>query len=289
MYSANILIANFASNVEILRFQNFSIQKVTFRNWEQVKQKFPGYQVFHNDTHHYIQRDYGELLPHPEDRGGLGSIPFDSEDLMLLLRLFKPGDICFVGQVVHTPAGPRNQYRYPQVFSEVPYSSLYTLQAKESAFFDAFCAAALTWPGWKSVWFKVSRRYFLWGSSKEFNVTRERIGDWELERILDFYIALEAAIVPEHDYVGRRLRERAAVLLNLSADAAVALKQRFRELYGVRSTVAHGGILKPSQADTLPQLMPAFEQDVRDLLKATLQHSPRDEGERRNWLKSLSG
>src|SRR6266851_2739208 len=197
MYSVNILITNFASNIETLSFQNFSIQKVTFRNWEQVKQRFPGYQLFHNDTQHYIQRDYSTILPHPADQVGLGSIPFDSEDLMLLLRLFKSGDICFLGQVVHTPEGPRNQYRYPQVFSGFPYSSLYTLKAEESASFDAFCADALTWPGWQSVWFKVSRRCFLWGSSKEFNVTRERIEDWELERTLDFCTALEAAIVPD--------------------------------------------------------------------------------------------
>ena len=92
-YSANILMTNFTSDVNPLLFQNFSIQRVTYWNWEQVKQRFPGCRGFHNDAHHYIQRDYSTVPPHPNDCVGLGSIPYDAEDIMLLLRLFKPGDI----------------------------------------------------------------------------------------------------------------------------------------------------------------------------------------------------
>ena len=55
----------------------------------------------------------------------------------------------------------------------------------------------------------------------------------------------------------------------------------------MRSTVAHGGILRHSRAESLSNLIPAFEQDVRDLLKAALQRCPHDESERLNWLKSL--
>src|SRR5262245_66659180 len=90
IYSANILIANFESDVETVRFQNFAIYKVTDKNLESVRKKLPGYQVYHTGPrHHYIQRDYAQVPSHPRDQVGLGSIPFDSEDLMLLLRLFK--------------------------------------------------------------------------------------------------------------------------------------------------------------------------------------------------------
>jgi hypothetical protein len=229
-YSANILITNFHSDAETLQFQHFSIHKVTYRNWEQAKQKFPGCQVYHNGAHYYIQRNYEEVPPRPNDYVGLGGIPYESEDLMLSLRLFKPENISFIWHVIQTPNGPLRQYPYPQVFSELHSLPHYTLKAEECASFDTFFTDAPTWPGWKSAWFNVSHRYFLWGSSKEFNIGREHIEDWELERILDYYTALEAAIVPEHDFVSRRLRERAAVLLQISGDDAETLKKRLATL-----------------------------------------------------------
>jgi len=254
-----------------------------------VKQRLPGCKVSYGD--YYIKRDYIET-PQLYDQYGRWMIPYDSEDLMLLLRLFKPGNINFVEQVFHTPDGTWYQRPYPQVFSELHSSPRYTLRMEECASFDTFFANTPTWPGWKSAWFKVSRRYFLWGSSKEFNIARERSENWELERILDFYTALEAALVPEDDgFVARRLRERAAKLLQLSTDAAKTLKKRFTELYRVRSSVAHGGIREHSEEEKnrkknmLSNLMPAFEQDVRDLLKAALQYCPCDENNRLQWLK----
>jgi hypothetical protein len=244
-------MTNFQSDVEELKLQHFSICKVTNRNWEEVKDRFPGYTVSHN-SHYYIQRGYKKIPQNHRDQVGLGSIPYDSEDLMLLLRLFKPNDIGF-----------------------------------ECADFDTFLVAAPHWPGWNSSWFKISRRYFLWGSTKEFNVMRERIAEWELERILDFFIVLEAALVPEIDFVGRRLRERAATLLNLDSEAAKVLKKRLMALYRVRSTIAHGDVIEESQVKTLREAIPYFETDVRDLVKAALQCCPVDEISRRSWLKSL--
>lgn len=120
------------------------------------------------------------------------------------------------------------------------------------------------------------------GGSKEFNIARR-----ELERILDFFIALEAALVPEHDFVGRRLRKRAAALLGLDHDTAEFLKKRLGDFYGIRSTIAHGGIIADSQVELLHRDMPHFEKDVRDLLKQTLQGCPAKEEERRDYLRSL--
>jgi hypothetical protein len=278
-YSAYILIANFKSDADPLQFRNFAIHKVTTWNWQRVLKMFPGHVI---QDRHYIHRDYPEVPPDVRNPYGLGRIPFDSEDVMLLLRLFKPGDICFVVQVTQTPEGLQRQYPYPQAFSDYYSTQIYSLNSAECKAFDTIFAQAPSWAGWNSAWFKISRRYFLWGGSKAFSITRR-----ELERILDFFIALEAALVPEHDFVGRRLRERAAALLGLDHDTAGLFKKRLGDVYGIRSIIAHGGIITDSQVELLHRDMPHFEKDVRDLLKQALQDCPADEEERRDYLRSL--
>ncbi len=83
---------------------------MSYSNWEQVKQKFPGCHVYHDGSHYYIQRNYKDVPPRPDDCIGLGNIPYESEDLMLLLRLYKPENISFLAQVIHTPNRSQRQY-----------------------------------------------------------------------------------------------------------------------------------------------------------------------------------
>ena|SRR5215831_15843185 len=171
-YSAAVLIANFKSDTAPLPFQNFAIHKVTELNWQHGLKRFPWHVI---QDRHYIQRDYPEVPPDGRNPYGLGRIPFDSEDVMHLLRLFKPGDICFVVQVTQTPEGLQRQYPYPQAFSDYYSTQIYSLNAAECTAFNTFFAQAPSWSGWNSAWFKISRRYFLWGGSKAFSITRREL------------------------------------------------------------------------------------------------------------------
>jgi hypothetical protein len=112
----------------------------------------------------------------------------------------------------------------------------------------------------------VARRYFLYGGAKEFNCYAERqsgIEINEIDRIVDYMIALEAALVPEKDFVGRRLRERATCLLCKDPGDAEATKKLLRELYDVRSTIAHGSPLSDEKRDFLQRGRGDFENVVR--------------------------
>lgn len=185
-YTTYILIQNFESGSKKLVFPEFSITKIDNSNYDDLKGIFKSVCVYRSGQH-FIERRYGELPSLPEgeeDFSGLGRIPYDSEDLMLLLRLFKMGDLVFVAQIIKQPDGdPLGQYQYPMVFSKYRSPHHYKMSEEEIPIFNSFHMEAAKWTGWHSEWFKVARRYFLWGGSKRFHPGRDN------ERILDYMIA----------------------------------------------------------------------------------------------------
>jgi hypothetical protein len=94
-------------------------------------------------------------------------------------------------------------------------------------------------PAADSTWFSVAKRYFLYGGAKEFN---PYIG--ELDRIVDYAIALEAVLMFEHDFINRLIKRRAGALLKLSAEQSERASRLLRDFYGYRSTIAHGDPLQ---------------------------------------------
>jgi hypothetical protein len=101
--------------------------------------------------------------------------------------------------------------------------------------------------------------------------------------------ALEAAIVPESEFVSKRLRERAKLLLSLQGEAGATVHKLLTDMYGIRSTLVHGNTLTEKQLSLLrdrPQWW-KFEQTVRDLVVAALRKVPSEDTERRLHLASI--
>ena len=84
----------------------------------------------------------------------------------------------------------------------------YKINLEEWPDFDAFASEMMLQKNWSSNWFKTARRFFLYGGGKEFNPAHD-----QLDRIVDYMTALEATLVPESDFVGSLLRERAVKLM----------------------------------------------------------------------------
>lgn len=282
-YTAYILIQNFESESKKLVFDDkLSIVKIDNRNYDELKAIFKS---VNRSGQHFIERRYGEV-PSPsegeEDISGLGRIPYYSEDLMLLLRLFRTGDIVFITQAIKTPEGDLlSQYQYPMAFSEYHSPYHYKMSENDVHTFNVFYGEAPKWPGWSSEWFKIARRYFLWGGSKEFHPGRDD------ERILDYMIALEASFVPEGDFVSRRLRERGAAILGGAEDEKSSFRKMLNEFYGIRSALAHGDALSPEQIMILEKKRLDFEDGVRRLMRKVLENCPASEDERRRYLSGL--
>jgi hypothetical protein len=124
----------------------------------------------------------------------------------------------------------------------------------------------------------------LYGGGKEFNPYQGDVG-----RVIDYMTALEAAIVPESDFVSRRLRERAQRLLRLSGDAGAFTKKVLNEMYAIRSTFVHGSPLDDKKVSLVQdrELWWRFEELVRKVLVEALRTVPSNDRDRRSYLTGL--
>lgn len=233
-----------------------------------------------------IEREYQSIPPMPEAYSGFGAIPNDAEDLLLLLRLFHPGDLAFVAVGVEKQgSSPARQYPHRVISNLVNASTRpFTLNQAETSQWENFAASLRSSESWNANWFQVARRSFLYGGGKEFNPNFES----EVDRVVDYVTALEAALVPETDFVGRRLKRRALGLLKLVDEEARATKKLLTNIYSIRSTLVHGGSLK-SQLSLVQDRASwwDFEQLVRDLLIAALRNVPAEEKTHQSYLAGV--
>jgi hypothetical protein len=267
--------AHFGQPLEI-RFSEFTIKKIQQNgsDLDEARQIFP--QANFGDC--IYRRDYAEI-PQPLLAYGYGRIPFDAEDALMSLRLYRSGDIAFVQLKIQKQDGSlvvQDPYR---ATSDVVSSQVYEFRQDDVPNLEAFATELTNMPGWESAWFKIARRFFLYGGAKEFNVTWE-----EVDRLVDYMIALEAALVPEHLFVGRCLRERAVRLIDQDDQPT---KRFLRDLYNIRSTIAHGSPLSERDKEFLNGNRFRIEEVVRQILVAALRLIPGPEADRTAFLNNL--
>jgi len=276
VYTAYGLMKFIDSNDSELHFRDFQIRRVSsVGNRHDAQVVFPGTRIYGDEW--VYERSYQNSQV---SRGayGFGRIPGDLEDTLLLLRLFKPGDVILTGHSVRNPSGELS-IQFPQrITVDITTSSFFKFSQAECALWDSFASALTGCQSWCSQWFATARRFFLYGGAKEFNRA------WnEVDRIVDYMIALEATLVPESGFgIGQRLRKRAVSLLGLEGDAAKGTNRVLRDFYRVRSALVHGSPLGDEQK-TLDQ-MGEFESLVRQILVAALRQVPPDDERRRQRL-----
>src|SRR6266849_122520 len=94
MYICYVIIENFHSDEYELIFDDFrlwTLRPGDFDGLARLKSLFPSIRL--DFTYWVYERSYPDNLQ--RDAMGYGRIPFDVEDTLLLLRLFKTGDITF--------------------------------------------------------------------------------------------------------------------------------------------------------------------------------------------------
>ena len=269
-----------------LQFSNFFVESIaqgSQRRFERARKFFS--EAMYGDC--FIERPY-DRVPPKKTHTGVGAIEDAPEELLLLFRLFHPGDLVFVSVAIEKvmPDGQvRNLVLRPyRVISGVGGDSTrqFVFRKAEVARWEAFATELRSSPCWKSEWFKLARHFFLYGSSDEFNANFHT----EVDRVFNYVAALEAALVPEHDFISRRLRERAVKLLDLETEPARAATKLLNALYAIRSTQVHGSLLSKDQMELLRDrdLWWKFEELVRGLLVTSLKKMPSDELSRRAFL-----
>ncbi|KFO68941.1 hypothetical protein ER57_00530 [Smithella sp. SCADC] len=271
MLNSFALVKKLNSNSDQLIFNKFRLSKISCGDNSTLKEAqrlFSKAWVSYGDW--IYKRQYEDI----EDR-----IPFDVEGTLLLLRLYKTGDLFFVQPCIEKADGNLScQLPYPVMVSTTT-TQRYELNIEECSSFDAFASEIVSQENWSSTWFQTARRFFLYGGGKEHNPAHD-----QLYRIVDYMTALEATLVPESDFVGRRLRERAVKLINgIELDAQ---KRLLRDFYGVRSTVVHGSKIDSKQRDILKNIAD-FETIVRNVLVSALRTIPSNDVDRQNFLEQL--
>ena len=195
-----------------------------------------------------LERDFGSIPPATQALSGFGAIPFEIEHLLLLFRLFRPGDLVFVALHLEKPDVKATQCPYHAISNLAGVSTRqFVFNQVDIAPWEDFAHLLRAAPAWHSKWFEVSSHYLLCGVGKQFNPNFES----EVDSIVDYVAALEAARVPERDFVGRRLRYRIAGLLGLSGSQEHGTRKLVSDAYAIRSTLIHGSPLSQYQLSFL--------------------------------------
>ena len=231
MFKAFVLIRNLESGAKRLDFGEFTIELVGLR-FKELREVFSSVDVNQDDW--LFEKSY--TVPPPGPPGSpVGGIPNDIEDILLLFRLYKAGDIAFVRQAITPPGG--------KTVVQFPYRAMNDLNSYSALRFEFRPDEFQSWRGlfkgvrgsrsWDSEWFAVARRFFLYGGAKEFNPRWD-----DVDRILDYVTALQAAVVPEMDFVRRRVSQRSAMLVSPNPAEQSLVAALVRQLYDIRSSIA---------------------------------------------------
>lgn len=235
-----------------------------------------------------IEREYQSIPRREDEVSGVDQILADAEELLLLLRLFRPGDLAFISVSVRThDSNPAQLYPNRVILDSVHNSPRpFRIDEADARHWEPFVSSLKSSEAWKSTWFNVARRCFLYGGAKEFNPNFES----GIDRVADYVAALEAALIPDSDlFIQRRLRERAIRLLRLNDKDGLAAKKILTRLYGIRSTLVHGSPVSNKELSYLQdsQRWLEFDQLVRDLIVAAVRTIPAEDSDRVAYLAGL--
>ncbi len=280
MFKALILVRNFESDANALDFGEFSIEQVGSK-FTKLREDLSSTDV--NDADWILEKRYSAPPPGPPG-SPVGGIPNDIEDVLLILRLFRPGDIAFTKQAVILPRG--------NVLVQSSYFAMNDLNSYSSSRFRISSAECPTWKAtadqlrvaqsWKSQWFATAKRFFLSGGAKALNPKWD-----DVDRIADYATALEATLVPEKDFNTRRMSQRAGELL-----AREGLGEKddiggfFKRIYGIRCQIVHGDTLDDRSREWLISNSVQIELRMRQVLKAAVARLPPSKQDR---LQALAG
>ncbi len=275
------LVRNFQPNASAVDFREFSVEQIGSK-FTKLREDLSSSDVNPGDW--ILEKHY--LAPPPGPPGSpAGGIPNDIEEVLLLLRLFRPGDISFTKLAVILPSGhPLVQFPYRAMNDLNSYSNFgFRIESSECAAWETFADHLRQSQSWKSTWFATAKRFFLSGGAKEFNP------NWDdVDRIADYATALEATVVPENSFNTRRMSRRAGALLAQQGLGEMDDVARFfTKIYGIRSQIVHGGTLGDKNREWLINNYAEIELRMRQVLKAAVIGLPPDKDDRRKALSDL--
>lgn len=285
MLTTHVLVKNFESDRRILEFGDFTLRLIDGQNLEAARSVFPGVDVYRDNW--WLSRDYTDIPDRGQERyrgSEVGSAPHHTEDTLLLFRLFQAGDISFASQSFIRPREKLAQFPHRMINPLLPHSIMpYRFLETQIVEWQRFSTEMTATPAWRSNWFSIARKYFLWGGNKEF---LPQFG--EGDRFVDYTTSLEAVLVTGHELLSRKFQIRGAALLirDPNSEEHRYIRAILKELYGCRSTMVHGD-RDTRSIDEWQELWMQVESLIRNVLNQALRTFPEDETEHRRALMDL--
>ena len=139
MYQVYLLAHNIDSRNDSVRLSGFEMSRASARSIAEFRELFRTHEVYNDDW--VLHREYADLPPAGgPDPCQCGRIPFDVEDLLLTLRLFRSGDITFSRFMIRRPDHTSSLQAPYRVISEANSDSplRYYIEEEDGVRYDRF-------------------------------------------------------------------------------------------------------------------------------------------------------
>ncbi len=180
MYTTFVLVKNLTSSSSEIKFSEFRMHEIQYGDTEALARAHKLFSVgipLYGDW--IYERSYHNSIDE------MNKTLNDIEDTLFLLRLFKIGDLVFIRPCIKEQDGNLLRQLPYRIMSDIHAYQDYNFDQSECNEFDKFAIEMISRKNWSSNWFQTARRFFLYGSSKEFNPIHN-----EIDRIVDFIISI---------------------------------------------------------------------------------------------------
>jgi hypothetical protein len=218
-----------------------------------------------------------------DDVSGVDGIINNLDELLLIFRLFKTGDIIITDSLFENKeTGGKSTNRY----SLDRFSILkYRFTQSEIVSFNNFKNNLKKKIGFNNKFYKFSLNYFTAGINKGFSNNLE-----SLDRIVDYFIALESLFLMESE--GENLTEIISNRISnfLKVKDAIKIVKYF---YNIRSRVVHGDYIFKSEYELKKKIeevkikLPEFENLIRQIFIKFFDYNPKNKNEFCKFLNKL--
>ncbi len=258
-YKAYYVILNFKTVEKKLDFGDFQIISVKqgseAKGWrEKISCKVV--------PHHILIQEFPNYVMQQDDLSGFDRIYDSIRDLLLLFRLFKPGDIFFIDSLIEDK---ESGGRWIDLYNiGRPSASRYSFQAEEIDRFNDFRKNIASSIGFRNKFFQFALEYFMAGVDKVFFYRIQGLG-----RIVDYVVALESLFLIDNKthFLRRTIAERVSKFMK-DEDA----KRLVKKMYDERSNIVHGNYVNRQGAawEVKKQEMKTFMDKFEVLMRAIL-------------------
>jgi len=279
-YKIYVSISNFETDEDKLEFEDFIILKIHQGSEAKKYREILGCKK--NPRHILIKhfKNYEIIDSYITGFEGINNI---LGNLLLIFRLFKPGDIIFGDNLIEDLD---DTSRYSNVYSLDKFSIFkYSFQEDEIGKFENFKKKIIKKPGFNNRLYNFSFYYFQLGISRGFANRLEY-----LNRIVDYFTALESIFIldSERNQKTRILKNR--IKNFLEEDSASEIIEKF---YDIRGRIVHGDFVFKEKSELEAKIerikneLHFFEELVRKIYIRLLDYKFKEKKELEIFLNDL--